>query len=380
MSTPEPRLAELFECVRAWPLGESEAPLCGHLRADPDDFVVEERLRHDPLITPAPDPKHCWVWIEKVGANTEWVGRELARQAGVAARDVGWAGLKDRHARTRQWFSVPGADASRCRSLETLAGEGWRVLAVAPQARKLRQGAGVGNRFWITLRDVALRVDSRAPALDPSGARVDPIDGVLTRVAARLRTHGALNLFGPQRFGHGLGNLPRALALFAGRSRPRPHQRGLYLSAARAFLFNQIAAARHSADTWLIPWPGEPLQLDGSHSVFVFDGLDPGVGPRVTAGDLHPTGPLVGRGDSLASGLAEAGEADALAAFDDVVAGLHAGGVDAARRALRVNVQGLAITRPDPTSITLDFQLDAGAYATVILGALIGLTWLAGDD
>ncbi|HFD39876.1 MAG TPA: tRNA pseudouridine(13) synthase TruD, partial [Anaerolineae bacterium] len=72
------------------------------LRSRPEDFQVEEI----PVCMPDGAGEHVWLKICKRGQNTDWVARQLARFAGVRPRDVSFAGLKDRHAVTEQWFSV----------------------------------------------------------------------------------------------------------------------------------------------------------------------------------------------------------------------------------------------------------------------------------
>src|SRR3984885_11311260 len=80
------------------------APLpAATLKAAPEDFHVEEQLSFEPSGT----GPHWLLRVEKRRANTRWVAAEIARLAGVPGGDVGYAGLKDRHAVAVQWFSVP---------------------------------------------------------------------------------------------------------------------------------------------------------------------------------------------------------------------------------------------------------------------------------
>src|SRR5688572_6019345 len=164
----------------------------GRLRAEPEDFVVEEDLGFAPSGAGA----HVLLKVRKRGANTEWLAREIARAAGCRPGDVGFAGLKDRHAVTTQWFSVPsprGAAyvADTVAAMAGVKGEGYEVIEAHAHTRKLPRGALAGNRFAIRVRDAS--VDDAAVA-----ERVDAI--------AR---HGLPNFFGPQRFGRDGGNLRR---------------------------------------------------------------------------------------------------------------------------------------------------------------------------
>ena len=184
-----------------------EAPHAGHRahgeplfsansRAQTADFDVTELLGFEPAGT----GEHDLLYIEKAGSNTAWLARQLARYAKVPAVDVGYAGLKDRHAVTRQWFSVRTVQ-SRPDWLK-LDIDGVRVLSAARHDRKLRRGAHRSNAFRIRLRDVV-----------PTGAAMRFAD-LVARIDA-LRTLGVPNYFGEQRFGR--GNLDLARSLFAGK-------------------------------------------------------------------------------------------------------------------------------------------------------------------
>ena len=112
------------------------------IRTTPQDFQVTEELGFEFT----GDGEHDYLWIEKTGANTEWVARQLARFADVPAKDVGYAGLKDRHAVTRQWFSVPRWHSPDWRRLDV---EGVRVLDVQ---RHNESCAGVPTRRIVSHR------------------------------------------------------------------------------------------------------------------------------------------------------------------------------------------------------------------------------------
>lgn len=320
----------------------------GRLRSCPSDFQVDEELG----FAPDGDGDHRLLWVRKTGANTEWVARRLAKLAGVSVSTVGYAGLKDRHAVTSQWFSLP-----RPRDTEPdwseLRPDGIEVLEVRPHRRKLRQGALAGNRFRILIRDLDA----------PPGA-------VYGRVAA-LRERGVPNYFGEQRFGRGASNLVGAEALFSGeRRRVPPHQRGLWLSAARSQLFNEVLAERVRRGDWDRPQPGDCLQLDGSRSFFVAAEIDDVLLARAEAMDLHPSGPLWGAGSLSPAGDIRTLEAGVAARFPAWAEGLVAFGMEQQRRSLRLPVSGLGATEL-PDGLELRFALPAGSYATAVLRELV---------
>ena len=322
--------------------------LRARLRATPEDFFVEELAGFDPTGS----GEHLLLTIEKRGMNTAFAARSIAQWAGVDEMAIGYAGLKDRHAVTRQRISVhlPRKVAPDIADLQV---EGLRVLEHAWHAKKLPRGALAGNRFVLVLRDVRG---------DPSA-----IEDRLRQIAAR----GVPNFFGEQRFGRGGDNPGKALAMFDGR-RVRRDERGMLLSAARSALFNQVLQARVDADCWDTPMEGEVWMLDGSRSVFGPEPFNEVLEQRLAAFDIHPSGPLWGRGELRTTQTAAEFECAAIA--DPVAmrlrAGLEQAGMKQERRALRLRPADMAWRWPDPSSLELAFSLPPGTYATVVLAEL----------
>lgn len=328
---------------------DGPAPVTGRIRVALEDFLVDEQLG----FAASGDGEHVLVQVRKRGANTEWVARQLAEHADVRPGDVGFAGLKDRAAVTTQWFSVhlPGRAEP---DWAALASGEFQVLDAVRHHRKLRRGALRGNRFTITVRELA--GDHAA------------LEERLQRIAER----GVPNYFGEQRFGRDGANLQRADALLRGRlRRVSRHQRGLYLSAARSFLFNCVLAQRVTDGSWDRGLAGELMMLDGSHSVFAVDVLTDELQDRLAAMDIHPTGPLWGRGRSSTRGDCQALERAVLAPFAAWRDGLEHAGLSQERRALRVPVAGLRWDWPADEVLQLSFALPAGSYATAVLRELV---------
>lgn len=335
----------------------------GRLRVDPADFVVEEELG----FAPDGSGEHRLLWVRKTDANTEWVARRLAELAGVRTADVGFAGLKDRRAVTSQWFSLP-APKGEMPDWSRLASQGIEVLAVHAHRRKLRRGSLKGNRFCIRVR-----------AFDPQpGQPPESWTTGFQRRLAEIRRRGVPNYFGEQRFGHGGANLNRADALLqGGLSRPNRHQRGIWLSAARSELFNRVLARRVSRGDWDKPVPGDCLNLAGSHSYFCVESVDAELTARCDRFDLHPTGPLWGRGEPPTRGDVQALERETAASLPGWGEGLERFGLEQERRPLRVAVLDLDGTAVSD-GLELRFSLPAGAYATAVLRELID--WETGHD
>lgn len=321
----------------------------GRLRVEPEDFVVREL----PICEPDGAGEHVWLWVRKRNANTEWVARQLARAAGATPRDVSFAGLKDRRAVTEQWFSVqlPGKADPDWAAARI---DGVEILRAARHSRKLKRGALRGNAFEIRIRDV-------------TGAR-EVLDARLHDIARR----GMPNYFGEQRFGRDGGNLDAALAMLKGGGARTPrHLRGLYLSALRSFLFNRVLAARVADGSWECVLPGDVLQLDGRRAWFPADPEDATLEARVAVLEIHPTGPLWGRGAVAVADEALRIETGCLAPFVEIRTGLERAGLEQDRRALRVAVRELRWDWEADDVLRLSFSLPSGSYATALLRELV---------
>ncbi|RJS95322.1 tRNA pseudouridine(13) synthase TruD [Salinisphaera sp. Q1T1-3] len=328
-----------------------ESGLYGRFRCEPADFQVEEVLSH-PFDGAG---EHLWLWVEKTGLTTPQAASRLASACDLPARQIGFAGLKDRHAVTRQWFSVTWPIKA--------ATPVWpdtpelRVLAVHRHGRKLKRGAHDANRFILRVRDVQ---------------GLDEFDS--EAAGARVVRDGVPNYFGAQRFGRFGDNVELARALFAGRRLPRG-KRSMALSAARSFMFNEVLDARVRDGSWNRAMDGDVFMLDGSHSVFrAADSDEDGasLSRRVVERDLHPTGPMPGRIGSrsrLPSGDAAVIEDRVLATHPDLCDGLVAAGVDADRRALRLCVDDWSLA-PAGDTLRVQFSLPSGAFATTVLREL----------
>jgi tRNA pseudouridine13 synthase len=320
------------------------------MRQSAADFQVDEVLGFEP----DGEGEHLLLHLRKRDTNTHWLAGQLARHAGVPSREVSYAGLKDRHAETTQWFSLrlagmPEPDWSR------LDSDLIEVLAVHRHRRKLRRGALRGNRFTIRLRD--LQADREA---------------LIERLQC-LKSEGMPNYFGEQRFGHDNQNLKRFDQLLGdGRRRKiERHLRGMLISAVRSQLFNQVLATRIERDCWSTPVPGDYFLLDGSRSGFPGEEGDDRLLERCRILDIHPSGPLWGRGSLPVAGEAALLEQTVLAPFDSWRDRLEHLGLEQERRSLRVRLDELDWAFEESGEVLrLSFFLPAGAYATVLLREL----------
>jgi len=377
----------------------------GSLKESPEDFLVEEL----PLYTPCGEGEHLYLTVEKRGLTTFDLLQQLSRALKVPEREIGYAGLKDARATTRQTVSVTGVRPEQAMALELA---GVRILSARYHRNKLRLGHLAGNRFEIRLRGVG------------EGALETALD-----VLHVLEQVGVPNLFGEQRYGS-LGNshligaallrrnfaeaaaqivgdpanignerwrqgaeafaasdLAGALAALPSRMRDerrmiealragRPAEEAvlalprkllrLYISAFQSALFNRLVAMRLGTLETL--WAGDLAFKHDNGACFVVE--DPAIEqPRADRFEISPSAPLYGYKVTLAqgqAGLLERALLDKerlqLESFR-LPGGL---GMEGERRPLRVPLAGAA-ARQEGDDLIVSFSLPKGSYATSVL-------------
>ncbi len=279
----------MIEFNLEFPRAYGELTAATIFRQQPEDFQVDEDLG----FLPSGSGEHVFLHILKRGENTAWVAEKIAALAGVNVNDVGYCGRKDRHAVTTQWFSVylpKGAEPD----WGNICSDSIKLLSFSRHQQKLRRGDHQQNHFVICLRDV--NTDNRE---------------ALEQKIEKIFSLGVPNYFGEQRFGRNGNNLHEAQAILVEGRRYRDKQkRGLMLSAARSFLFNQVLAARVVAGNWTQCLNGEV--------------------------DNYPSGPLWGRGRPLVTGELAAFEQQALEPWQVWCNGMEHAGLLQERRALQL--------------------------------------------
>ena len=322
--------------------------------SSPETFTVEEI----PAYAPSGEGTHLFLWIEKRGLTTFDAIARIARALGLAPRDVGYAGLKDRHALTRQWLSLPGITAER--ALE-IADADLKVLQAVPHPHKLRLGHLRGNRFEVTLTGDATEGDRAA----------------LRQRFETLAVTGVPNRFGAQRFGAGGDNAAVGLALLRGERRERDkRRRRLLLSALQSAVFNRALELRAASGELAQVRGGDVLQKTDSGGLFVT--TDPAVDqPRVDRGEVIPTGPLPGGRE-----IEPPPDTPARAIDDEAIAAVGATREDFSRagRELPGARRAVLLKAGDPTlelpiapdaPVRFRFSLPSGGYATVFVDAIL---------
>lgn len=340
-----------FLPVSSYPHAYGSPDFTAIIRSQPEDFQVEEQLSFQP----EGEGEHHFLYLQKRNTNTEWLAKQLARFCGVPPKDVGYAGLKDRNAITSQWFSIriPGTETPDWGELES---EDLIILQAARHRRKLRRGALAQNSFRLRLREL-------------NGGRLQ-IENRLKQIAVK----GVPNYFGEQRFGHDQNNLFFADQLFTGELKKiSRHKKGIYLSAARSYLFNMVLAKRVVEGTWDKAISGDSMLLDGSRSHFSITDIDEEIQKRSVDMDIHPTGPLWGKGElSITADAAEL-EKTVLQAYPEWTQGLIKFGLSHDRRALRSRVIDLKWEWLTESDLELRFGLYPGSYATALLREVISV-------
>ena len=353
-----------------------------HYKAHATDFVVNEIL---PLEFTG-EGEHLWLHIQKSGINTAYLAKLLSEWAEIPLRDVGYSGLKDRHALTTQWFSlrIPKKQlpASEFAPVDIGEQESVTILAQHWHNKKLNRGTHKANEFIITLRHVEF-ADLTSDTSEQTGSVKQQVDQHLETMSDT----GVPNYFGPQRFGRNGNNVREALALFARpprEARPQPkkskrkhaprEQNTMELSAARSLIFNEILAARVRDSSWNQGLAGDVFNLEGSGSIFTSETMDDTLRARLASGDIHPTGVLWGLDNDKVSGVAANIEKDTVQndpLLLQLAMGLEKRDVKAQRRALRLPIEALSWEWSDEQTLILRFTLTTGSFATSVLAGLV---------
>lgn len=320
----------------------------GKIKVDPEDFVVEEVMGFDCT----DQGEHFWLWVEKINRSTDDVARQLAKHAKVAFRDVGYAGMKDVRAVTRQWFSV-WCPHTQHLDWSGFSHDGIRILKAIKHNKKLKRGVHRSNRFEIRIQ--ATKIDSLK----------------LSNRLNDIKRCGVPNYFGMQRFGHQARNINAGLKMLLGDIKVKQRSlRSIYLSALRSFLFNQVLSERVKEGSWLTAQPCEPLMLDGSNSLFNADG-SPQEAERLQRQDIHPSGPMWGS-STVPPSYTELHDKEVqwLSGYDPLLRGLEQAGLKYQRRALRSRVDSLEYDL-NGNHVMLRFELARGQFATSVLRELL---------
>ena len=318
----------------------------GRLKAEFADFIVREELGY-PL---AGEGEFVAVKVRKTNANTLFVGEQLAKFVGISAKNMSYAGLKDRHAVTEQWFCLhlagketPDFSAFEC--------EGVEILEVTRHNRKIRTGALEGNYFELLLRDV-VETDELKQRLN------------------QLQAVGFPNYFTEQRFGRDGHNLTQAQRWASGEISVKDRKkRSFYLSAARSEVFNLVVSQRIADQQMQTILSGDYLQLAGSNSFFEVKEKDLVQSQqRLDENDVLLTAPLIGENSLEQKGNER--EKAIVAQHENLISLMKKERMNTARRAMLCKPQDLR-WQFEPEGLRITFFLNSGSYATGLVRELI---------
>lgn len=329
------------------PFVTSELPgFGGHLKAEPGYFQVEEI----PLYEPAGQGEHLYVVLTREGWNTRQVAEALAKHFSLPVRSIGFAGLKDRHARSTQTFSLPGLAPEDARSIESSLP--FDVHKACLHRNKLKTGHLLGNRFQITVTHLDV-----APPEALARAR---------EVAEAVARRGVPNFFGAQRFGIDGGNVSRGRdALLGGGPHRDQWLRRLLISAYQSHLFNIYLARRMTMGLFDRLLPGDIAKKADTGGMFEIADVSTEQ-PRYQRGEITFTGPIYGRKMWAAKDMAGELEATILEEAGLTTDDFRKARIEGTRRPGRLWLPAIDLAICD-NALQLSFTLPKGAYATVVV-------------
>jgi tRNA pseudouridine13 synthase len=366
---------QIFSGLDALAFANGKPELAATFKQEFADFRVDEQLGFEFT----EKGEHAYLWVEKVDRSTIDVAKKLSEATGVHGSEIGYSGMKDRRAETRQWFSIK-LPAGREAELRACENDSLRIVEIHRNSRKLKIGSHRSNHFRVLLRDC-------------DGSR-DEFEQRLAHIEAT----GVPNYFGSQRFGRDLSNLNQVQSWMgaaldadsgsvidaAAALIPKQRfKRSMLFSAARSYLFNQLLSRRLELGHWNGYIAGDVLNLDGTNRSFALEAgveWDPILQKRLEDFDIHITGPLPGEVDPKDKYVSYGEAADIEEAvckqFNTLLAGLRHFGLKTARRPLRFRPTDLtwewlqSEQTEGASDLLLDFSLGKGAYATSLLREL----------
>ena len=309
-------------------ISNTQAPLAqAQIKALPEHFRVDEVLE----LPFSGQGEHAYFYVEKTALNTTDVVAMLADHFQLAPQTIGYAGRKDKHAVTRQWFSV-ATPTDHWEPEDARV----KVLLSRRSEKKLRRGDHNANTFELTLTKVQHWCGASAHTLSdcfPNYFGAQRLSASNIQQAQHWLAEGG--------WGRASRDQPRGA-----RRRQQKHKggrRSWHLSVLRSLLFNAVLDQRVAAGNYASLVDGD-LALNGM-----------------------PSGPLWGRGRSQVSGSAAEVEARALASYAQTCEALEYAGVSMDRRVLAVQPQEMDVSQVAQDEWLLKFTLPPGVYATTLL-------------
>lgn len=199
---------------------QKHSPISFRFRQNTEDFIVDEV----PLYEQGPDKGNYLIAkVQKQELSTMEMLNLL--ESNMDCHSIGYAGLKDKHATTTQYISMPLKFA---KNFEKFKHPRIKVLEYFRSPEKLNIGDLKGNHFQIRLHDVT-----------PDNAIA------LKSVLDTIMREGMPNYFGYQRFGHDSANFDKAKEVARGERIMKDKKvHKIMLHAYQSYLFNDWLAER----------------------------------------------------------------------------------------------------------------------------------------
>jgi tRNA pseudouridine13 synthase len=338
----------------------------GEFKCELDDFIVEEI----PLYEASGEGQHAYLWVEKRDVAGGQLLSMLASHFGVEKRDIGSAGIKDKHGVTRQWISLPffEIDADDPNELVGPIDDGVQVLEATLHKNKLRTGHLAGNRFRLVVRELDVPVEE---AVERASAVFDV-----------LEDKGIPNFYGLQRFGDRGETLRLGINFLEGDSetirnlKRNRFLRRLAISAVQSEIFNRVLAARIERELLWTILDGDVVKKTDTGGVFVVptDEFEKSQA-RLDRGEIVTTGPMPGPKMITPERDGKAFEDEVIeeSGFDVSHFDRHKRLASGTRRPLLVDIGEPTVeasTRDGDEVLEVGFSLPSGTYATVVLREL----------
>jgi len=332
------------------------ALISGQLKSQAADFKVTEELGFKPGGAPTEcnQGEHLFLFIEKTMMTTYDLIEQVARDFSIKPRDIGYSGLKDKVAVTRQWLSLylPG----QMSSLKIPATPDYKIIEQVWHNKKLRPGTHRSNHFKVIIRGIESWPEATRQQIE------------------MIRDQGMANYFGEQRFGQRGDNVEQAVRVFGNARRTRKlsrSKRSLYLSAMRSFLFNQVLSTRIEQGFWDKPLCGDVFMLSGSQSIF-YESINNELLERYKRQDITSTISLYGNGERLLQARAKEIEDSVLSEFETIKACLLQQKAKLQMRSARVAVADLRSEFDENEgTLRIEARLPRGSYFTTLLDHFI---------
>ena len=315
----------------------------GVIKARPEHFVVEEILPY----AACGQGEHVYATFRRSGWNTADAARAIQKRLDLAPSDVGWGGRKDKTAVVVQTVSLRcGVNFPLSEIEQAFADLPFELLSVDRHRNKIKTGHVAASRFIIVLSQPNPEALPRALA-----------------VAAQLKRTGVPNFYGPQRFGHGMQNVPRGFALFSSGKRAR--RNAFMVSVVQSALFNIWLKQRMQAGDYRRLLKGDVVKKTDTGGMFTVADLAVET-PRFDAGEIVYTGPIYGfkmRSGEDAAGQREAALLDQFGLDTEAFRPLRAPG---SRRPAILHPADLTVEEVQE-GLCFTFTLPSGAYATTVM-------------